>query len=123
MLLLYLRFYLGSLVALFGFYLSGHYLLALPFPTPATLFHLALGTLVGMGLGVLYHRLWPLPPPGLARVVRLFVLLPPAFMLGIGLLILFQAQVALHLLVPLLAWLTPDYGPKNASTPERPSRG
>ncbi|BDG16854.1 hypothetical protein [Thermus brockianus] len=122
MFLLYLRFYLGSLLALFGFYLTGHYLLALPFPTPATLIQLALGAGLGVGLGAVYHRLWPLPPPGIGRVVRLFVLLPPAFMLGIGLMLLFQAQVALYLVVPLLAWLTPDYGPKNGPTPERPSR-
>lgn len=119
--ILYLQFYLGSLVALFGFYLTGHYLLGFPFPTPAILGQVALGALMGVGLGVLYHRVWPLPPPGLGRVVRLFVLLPPAFMLGIGLLVLLQAQVALHLLVPLLAWLTPDYGPKNDATPEGPS--
>ncbi len=78
MALLYLRFYLGSLLLLFGFYLSGHYLLGLPFPTPRTLFHIALGAGLGVGLGVLYHRLWPLPPLGLGRVVRLFILLPPA---------------------------------------------
>ncbi|MGC8877177.1 hypothetical protein [Thermus sp.] len=118
---LYLRFYLGSLLLLFGFYLSGHYLLGLPFPTPRTLFHIALGGGLGVGLGVLYHRLWPLPPPGLGRVVRLFVLLPPAFMLGIGLMLFLQAQVALHFIVPLLAWLTPAYGPQDGTAPERPS--
>ncbi|MFN3369479.1 MAG: hypothetical protein ACK4ZX_08800, partial [Thermus sp.] len=88
----YLRFYLGSLVVLFGFYLTGHYLLGLPFPTPDTLLQIALGAGAGVGLGILYHRIWPLPQPGLGRVIRLFVLLPPAFMLGIGLLILLQAQ-------------------------------
>lgn len=119
----YLRFYLGSLVTLFGFYLAGHHLLGFPFPTPAVLGQVALGALVGLGLGLLYHRLWPLPPPGLGRAVRLFVLLPPAFMLGIGLLALLQAQVALHLLVPLLAWLTPNHGPQDGATPERPPRG
>ncbi|WP_038056192.1 hypothetical protein [Thermus amyloliquefaciens] len=119
--LLYLRFYLGSLVVLFGFYLSGHYLLGLPFPTPSVLFQIALGTALGMGLGILYHRLWPLPPPGIGRVVRLFILLPPAFMLGIGLLILLQAQVALPYLIPLVAWLTPNYGPPEHSTPKHPS--
>lgn len=118
----YLRFYLGSLVVFFGFYLTGHYLLGLPFPTPVTLLQVALGAGAGVGLGILYHRIWPLPEPGIGRVIRLFVLLPPAFMLGIGLLILLQAQVALHLLVPLLAWLTPEYGSQNPSTPQRPSR-
>ena len=115
--LLYLRFYLGSLSLLFAFYLAGHYPLCFPFPTPTTLLHLALGAGAGVGLGALYHRVWPLPPPGLGRVVRLFVLLPPAFMLGIGLLVLLQAQVALPYLVPLLAWLTPDYGKAPSSTP------
>ena len=115
--LLYLRFYLGSLSLLFAFYLLGHYLLGFPFPTPTTLLHLALGAGAGVGLGALYHRVWPLPPPGLGRVVRLFVLRPPAFMLGIGLLVLLQAQVALPYLVPLLAWLTPDYGKAPSSTP------
>ncbi|UZX16694.1 hypothetical protein KQ693_06595 [Thermus sp. PS18] len=119
----YLRFYLGSLVVFFGFYLTGHYLLGLPFPTPVTLLQIALGAGAGVGLGILYHRIWPLPEPGIGRVIRLVVLLPPAFMLGIGLLILLQAQVALHLLVPLLAWLTPEYGSQNPSTPKRPSRG
>lgn len=119
--LLSLRFYLGSLSFLFAFYLLGHYLLGFPFPTPKTLGHLALGVGTGMILGSLYHRLWPLPPPGLGRVVRLFVLLPPAFMLGIGLMLLLQAQVALHLLVPLLAWLTPAHGPQDGTAPERPS--
>jgi hypothetical protein len=110
MALLWLRFYLGALAVLFGFYLSGHYFLDFPFPTPSILFQLALGTAVGMGLGGLFHRIWPLPPPGIGRVVRLFVLLPPAFMLGFGLTILFQGQVALHFIVPLFSWLTPAYG-------------
>ncbi|GAA5334383.1 MULTISPECIES: hypothetical protein [Thermus] len=123
MVLGYLRFYLGSLTALFLFYLGGHYALGLPFPTPGFLLRLALAALIGMGLGVFYHRLWPLPPPGLGRVVRLFVLLPPAFVLGLGLTLALGGQAAYHFLVPLLAWLTPDYGPKNGPTPERPSRG
>jgi len=113
--LLYLRFYLGSLAALFAFYLGGHHLLGLPFPTPLTLLHLALGAGVGVGLGRLFHRVWPLPEKrGLERVVRMFVLMPPAFVLGIGLMWLLKAQVALYLLVPLLAWLTPEYrhGPR-----------
>lgn len=38
-------------------------------------------------------------------------------MLGIGLVILLQAQVALHLIVPLFAWLTPDHGAQARSTP------
>lgn len=117
------RFYLGALTALYAFYLGGYYLLGLPFPTPHLLLQLAVGAALGTGLGLLYHRLWPLPAPGLGRVVRLFVLLPPAFLLGIGLLVLLQAQVALHFIVPLLAWLTPDYGPKNDSSPEPPTRG
>ncbi|WP_117238432.1 hypothetical protein [Thermus sediminis] len=116
-----LRFYLGSLSALFAFYLLGHYLLGLPFPTPRILFQIALGATLGLLLGLLYHRIWPLPPPGLGRVVRLFVLLPPAFILGVGLVVLVQAQVALHYIIPLVAWLTPSHGPQNQSTPERPS--
>lgn len=116
-----LRFYLGSLSAFFAFYLLGHYLLGFPFPTPGVLFQIALGAALGLGLGLLYHRIWPLPPPGLGRVVRLFVLLPPAFVLGMGLVVLFQAQVALHFLVPLVAWLTPEYGPKDRPTPKGPA--
>jgi hypothetical protein len=42
-------------------------------------------------------------------------------MLGIGLLILFQAQVALHFIVPLFAWLTPDHGPRPDPTPKGPA--
>ncbi|WP_337844258.1 hypothetical protein [Thermus sp.] len=117
-LLLYVRAYLKGLLGLYLFYLGGHFLLGFPFPYPRDLLHLALGTLVGFGLGLLYHRIWPLPPKqGLERVVRLFVLLPPAFMLGIGLVVLLQAQVALHFIVPLLAWLTPDHGAQARSTP------
>lgn len=119
----YLRFYLGALTALFAFYLGGHYLLGLPFPTPGLLLQLALGAGAGMGLGLLYGRLWPLPPPGLGRVVRLLVLLPPAFVLGMGLTLAFGAQVALHFIVPLLAWLTPTHGPENGPSPEPPPRG
>lgn len=119
----YLRFFLGSLAALFAFYLGGHYLLGFPFPTPGVLAQLALGALVGVGLGRIYHRIWPLPPVGIGRVVRLLVLLPPAFVLGMGFTLLLGGQVALHFLIPLLAWITPDYGPKNGSAPERPSRG
>ncbi|AEV15881.1 MAG: hypothetical protein NZ846_02830 [Thermus sp.] len=123
MALRYLRFYLGALAALFAFYLGGHYLLGFPFPTPGLLLQLALAVAVGLGLGLLYHRLWPLPAPGWGRVVRLFVLLPPAFVLGMGLTLAFGAQAALHFLIPLLAWLTPAYGPPDGSAPERPSRG
>lgn len=119
----HLRFYLGALAALYAFYLGGHYLLGLPFPTPGFLLRLALGVGAGVGLGLLYHRLWPLPPPGMGRVVRLLVLLPPAFVLGMGLTLAFGAQAALHFIVPLLAWLTPAYGPKDGPAPERPTRG
>ena len=58
-----------------------HYLLGFPFPTPAVLFPFALGAALGLLLGLLYHRIWPLPPRW-GRMVRLFVLLPPAFVLG-----------------------------------------
>lgn len=114
--LLYLRFYLGSLSFLFAFYLLGHYLLGFPFPTPTTLLHLALGAGAGWGLGRFTTGYGPSPSwawPGGAA----FRPPPPAFMLGIGLLVLLQAQVALPYLVPLLAWLTPDYGKAPSSTP------
>ncbi|RTG97755.1 hypothetical protein [Thermus scotoductus] len=97
-----------------------HYLLGFPFPTPAVLFQFALGAALGLLLGLLYHRIWPLPPRW-GRMVRLFVLLPPALVLGVGLVVLFQAQVALPYIVPLIAWLTPDYGPKDYPTPKGPA--
>jgi len=109
-------------VAVYLFYLFGHFLLGFPFPLPKDLFHLALGALAGFGLGWMYHRLWPLPPsPAWSGSSGSSSCYPPAFMLGIGLLILLKAQVALHLLVPLTAWLTPDYGPKDHPTPKGPA--
>jgi hypothetical protein len=56
--------------------------------------------------------------PWKTRIDRTFaraLVLP--LVLAIGLLVLLQAQVALPYLVPLLAWLTPDYGKAPSSTP------
>ncbi|GAW92525.1 hypothetical protein [Calderihabitans maritimus] len=104
-----LRTVLGFSLFLQVFYLTGHYLANWPFPTPLVFLQIIVVVGLGVGLGVLFSRFWPLPPnPGFERIMRTLILAIPALGLGIGLQLILQgnqATQALYLIFALAAWL------------------
>lgn len=107
--LLVIRKVLGIALFLQLFYLIGHYLTGWPFPTPMVVLQIFLVVALGVALGVIFARIWPLAPnPGLERIIRTFLIVTPALGLGIGLQILLQgrqATQAIYLVFALSAWL------------------
>lgn len=100
---------LGIILFLQLFYLVGHYIGDWPFPTPQVIFQIFIAVGLAVGLGVVFSKVWPLPPrPGFERVLRTFLLVIPALGLGIGLQLLLQGNQATHaiyLIFALSAWL------------------
>ena len=99
---------LGLSLALSLFYLLAHYAWKLPFPTVRVLFTITSVVFLGTLLGLLFARVWPLPPqPGWERVVRTILLVIPA--LGIGLFLQAglapRGERAYYLIFALSAWL------------------
>ncbi|UOQ84347.1 hypothetical protein [Gracilibacillus salinarum] len=91
------------------FYLTGHYLMAWPFPTPLILVQLFVVSGLGVVLGVVFSRIWPLPlEKGFERIIRTFLIVIPSLGLGMGLQVLLQGTQptqAIYLLFALAAWL------------------
>ncbi|SER61027.1 hypothetical protein SAMN04487944_10712 [Gracilibacillus ureilyticus] len=91
------------------FYLVGHYLMKWPFPTPVVLIQIFIVTGLGVALGVLFSRIWPLPyDKGFERILRTFLLVIPALGFGMGLQVLMQgaqATQAIYLIFGCAAWL------------------
>ncbi len=91
------------------FYLVGHYLSGWPFPTPLAIIQIATTVGLGVALGVIYSRVWPLTPKvGFERVIRTLLVVIPSLGLGIGLQVLLQgkqASMAIYLIFALAAWL------------------
>ncbi|UFJ41499.1 hypothetical protein LOK74_02880 [Brevibacillus humidisoli] len=91
------------------FYLVGHYVGGWPFPTPRVIFQIFTVAGLGVALGVVFARIWPLSPrPGFERIIRTFLLVIPALGIGIGLQVLLQGQQAtqaIYLMFALTAWL------------------
>ncbi len=104
-----LRAALGVSLLFFVFYIAAHYIWDLPFPTPVDLLKIMITAIAGVGLGVGFSRLWPLPPqPGFERVIRTLLLVIPALGIGIGVQFLlegFQAQRAFYLIFAFAAWI------------------
>ena len=100
---------LGVALFFFIFYIVGSYLLDFPFPTPGDLLQILFVTFSGVLLGVVFSRVWPLPPrPGFERILRLFLLLAPALGIGLALHVMLQGaqgERALYLVFAVAAWL------------------
>lgn len=104
-----LRKVLGIGIFLELFYIVGYFLMSWPFPTPVTIVQIFIVVALGIALGVVFSKLWPLAPKaGFERVVRMFLLIIPSLGLGIGLQVLLQgnqATQAIYLVFALSAWL------------------
>ncbi|MGN8648005.1 hypothetical protein ACTNEO_18220 [Gracilibacillus sp. HCP3S3_G5_1] len=91
------------------FYLTGHYLMKWPFPTPIVLLQFFVVSGFGVGLGVFFSRIWPLPlEKGFERVFRTFLIVIPALGFGMGLQVILQgahATQAIYLLFAFAAWI------------------
>lgn len=100
---------LGISLFLQLFYIVGHYLAEWPFPDPFVFFQII--TVVGMGvaLGVIFSRIWPISPElGFERIVRTLLISIPAVGIGMGLQLLLQGPQptqAIYLIFALAAWL------------------
>lgn len=107
--LLATRRVLGVAAFLYLFYVGAHYAWGLPFPTPRELLAILLVVVLGVGLGVAFSRVWPLPErKGWPRAIRTALLTIPA--LGIGIFIQVtlvgpQPGRAYYAMFALAAWL------------------
>lgn len=101
---------LGLMAFFFVFYLVGHYLWGLSFPTPGTLLQIATAILLGSMLGLVFSRIWPLPPKaGLERIIRTLLLVIPSLGFGLALQLILQGpspSQALYLIFTASAWLS-----------------
>jgi len=104
-----LRLALGIAFFLELFYIIGHYLSGWPFPTPLAVVQLFIVAALGVGLGAIFSRVWPIPPQkGFERIIRTLLISIPSLGLGIGLQMLLQGEQptqALYLVFTLAAWL------------------
>lgn len=100
---------LGISLFLDLFYLIGYYFADWPFPSPVVIFQILIVVGLGVALGVVFSKIWPLPArAGLERVIRTFLIVTPALGLGVGLQILIQgnqATQAIYLIFAIAAWL------------------
>lgn len=91
------------------FYITGHYLMEWPFPTPIVFGQLFVVAGLGVALGVCFSRIWPLPlEKGFERIIRTFLLVIPSLGFGMGLQIILQgayATQAIYLIFACAAWL------------------
>ncbi|MTI79515.1 MAG: hypothetical protein FH758_01330 [Firmicutes bacterium] len=107
--LLVVRKALGITLAISIFYIVGHYLTGWLFPTPIVIVQILNVVGLGVALGVIFSKIWPLNPrPGLERIIRTVLIVIPALGLGIGLQVLLQgnnATQAIYLIFALSSWL------------------
>lgn len=100
---------LGITLILQIFYLTGHYLAGWPVPTPLIILQICTSVGMGIALGVVFSRVWPISPqPGIERIVRTVLIVIPSLGLGVGLQILLQgnqATQAIYLIFAFSAWL------------------
>ncbi|WLD91628.1 hypothetical protein [Alkalihalobacillus sp. AL-G] len=100
---------LGIALFLELFYLIGHYFTDWPFPGPQIIFQIIIVSSLGVALGVIFSRIWPLPQSkGIERIMRTLLIVIPALGLGVGLQLILQgnhATQAVYLMFALSAWL------------------
>lgn len=107
--LLLTRRVLGIAAFLYLFYVAAHYAWDLPFPTVRELVTILFVVILGVGLGVAFSRVWPLPQEkGWPRAIRTALLTIPA--LGIGIFVQVtlagpQAGRAFYAMFAMAAWL------------------
>ncbi len=91
------------------FYLTGHYLMQWPFPTPIVFVQLLVVSGMGVAIGVFFSRIWPLPfEKGFERIFRTFLIAIPALGFGMGLQVILQgahATQAIYLIFAFAAWI------------------
>ncbi|TFB13371.1 hypothetical protein E3U55_16130 [Filobacillus milosensis] len=91
------------------FYILGHYMGGWPFPTPTAMIQIIIVSALGVALGVIFSRIWPIPQhKGFERIFRTFLIMVPSLGLGIGLQIILQgaqATQAIYLMFALAAWI------------------
>jgi hypothetical protein len=96
------------------FYVIGSGLGGWPFPRPVSIVQIVAVVALGMALGVMFARIWPLPEEtGFERIIRTFLLCVPSIGTGIGLQLLLQgpeARQALYLVFALSAWIGSGQG-------------
>ncbi|MGM7701540.1 hypothetical protein ACSVDE_07405 [Pseudalkalibacillus sp. Hm43] len=100
---------LGIALFLEIFYLLGHYIADWPFPTPTVIFQIIIVSALGVALGVIFSRIWPLPRnKGFERIMRTLLIVIPSLGIGVGLQLVLQgnfATQAIYLIFALSAWL------------------
>ena len=91
------------------FYLIGHYIWAWPFPTPPVILQIFITVTLGLTVGGLFSKIWPIPrQKGFERVVRTLLISIPAVGLGFGVNFILQGMVfthALWMVFAISAWL------------------
>ncbi|GEL78819.1 hypothetical protein [Tenuibacillus multivorans] len=91
------------------FYIIGHYMGGWPFPTPTVIVQILIVSGLGVALGVIFSKIWPIPShKGFERIFRTFLVMVPSLGLGIGLQIILQgaqATQAIYLMFALAAWI------------------
>jgi hypothetical protein len=91
------------------FYIIGHFISDWPFPTPNAIIQIIITVGLGVALGVVFSKVWPLPPyKGMERIMRTLLVIIPALGLGVGLQLILQgnqATQAIYLIFALAAWL------------------
>ncbi|MGD9677047.1 MAG: hypothetical protein AB7V16_01620 [Vulcanibacillus sp.] len=100
---------LGITLVLELFYIIGYFLFHWPFPTALQMIQIIIVVFLGVALGVVFSKLWPLPPKkGFERILRTFLIVTPALGLGIGLQLLLQGPQAtqgIFYIFGLASWL------------------
>lgn len=100
---------LGIALFLELFYLIGYYVADWPFPTPTVIFQIIIVTALGVALGVVFSRIWPMPKHrGFERIMRTLLIVIPSLGIGVGLQLILQgnyATQAIYLMFALSAWL------------------
>jgi hypothetical protein len=95
------------------FYLIGHYLAAWPFPDWLVLLQIAVIIFLGTALGVIFSKLWPIPPKkGFERILRTLLIVIPALGIGVVLQLLLQggtATQAIYIIFALASWLASGF--------------
>ncbi len=91
------------------FYLVGHYIWDWPFPTPLILLQIIITVTLGLIIGAIFSKIWPIPrQKGFERVIRTLLISIPAVGLGFGVNFILQGMVfthALWMIFAVSAWL------------------